>query len=163
MSTEELLHRIDGYLRDLADAQAQLSDLYAAKQSALVAARADELLRLAQSETGLAQRLRQAVGTRREILDEAASRRLPAGSLTELAAAIAGARLPALAERLERIRQTAEHLRREGWNHWIMSQRSCQQYTEILNFIAHRGQRPPVYSREAPDRASGGVILDATV
>ena len=107
--------------------------------------------------------MRQALNRRREILDEATRDNLPAGSLTELAAAITGGQHAALAHRLDRARHATEELRREGWNHWIISHRTCQQYTDLLNLIAHCGQKPPTYSRDAHDKSIGGVILDATV
>ena len=164
MSTH-LLEEVRQLLPELEATQSEFEDLFVNKRQALIAARSDELLQLADSEAELAKRLHAHLSRRQNILLQARRAGLPSDSIVALVARIAGNLREQLESQIERIREMANHLRRESWIQWIIAQRTFSQYSEIKNLIAHCGEKDPVYSRDKNDdqKFSGGAILDASI
>jgi len=160
-----LLEEVRQFLPDLESTQREFSNLFLRKREALIAARSDELLRLADSETVLVKRLHSHLGRRQRILIEARSEGLPSDSIVNLVARIAGEEIKPLETRIERIRILSLRLRRESWIHWIISHRTYNHYSEILNLIAHCGEQAPTYSRDKNEekKSTGGAILDTSI
>lgn len=156
----ELRNRIEQYVRDLQSAQERLSAVYERKQSALTAAESEQLLEIAQSEAVLTEEFQSLLAERSQILN-AAGPQWSDRNLQELAAFVAPDNA-SLRQRIERVRHTAHELRTQSWIHWIISHRTYQHYTEILNIIANHGRPSPVYSRDAQPTTTGGAVLDAS-
>ena len=160
-----LLEEVRQLLPELEATQSEFADLFVNKRQALVAARSAELLRIADSEAELANRLQAHLGRRQKILLQAKRAGLPSDSIVELVARIAGDLREQLELQIERIRDAANSLRRESWIQWIIAHRTCSQYSEIKNLIAHCGEKDPIYSRDTnkEQNFSGGAILDASI
>lgn len=158
-----LLNEVKQFLSALEATQEEFAELFRRKRTALTQARADELLRLAESEAALAQRLQAALGHRQRILQGAGREGLPCKSLAELTPDIAGDESDQLQSRIERARRMSDRIRQESWIHWIIANRTCSHYTELLNLIANCGRKAPTYSQKSCEESRGGVILDASI
>ena len=160
-----LLEEVRQLLPELEATQSEFAHLFVNKRQALIAARSDDLLRLADSEAELANRLHAHLGRRQKILLQAKRAGLPCDSIVALVARIAGDLREQLESQIERIRDMANSLRRESWIQWIIAHRTCSHYSEITNLIAHCGEKDPIYSRDKNEEQniSGGAILDASI
>lgn len=160
--------------------QDALERLLEAKTAAMGAGRPELLFELSQQEALVAQRLQNFAAVRRNLLERARRQKLSFGSLKELVESMDGGRKDAgaigtgvigSAERaavLERInvaQARAARLRRQTWTHWIVTQQSLQHCGEMLEIIAHGGQRAPTYtsSLSTPTTGKGGALLNANV
>lgn len=155
----ETLDQIGQFLASLEATQTELSSLLEKKRAALVDARADELLRLSRIEADLTERLQGHLDSRRQILQQAEQSGSAAESIRQLVAESGGEHLE---PRLQRAERLAETLRRESWIHWIISQRTCRHYCDLLELIAHCGEAAPTYGRSLSRQTTGGAILDAS-
>ncbi len=160
-----LLEEVRQLLPELEATQSEFAELFVHKRQALIAARSEELLQLADSEAELAKRLHSHLGRRQKILLDAKHAGLPSDSIVSLVARISGDLREQLESQIERIQEMANHLRRESWIQWIIAHRTCSLYSEIKNLIAHCGEKDPIYSRDKNEEQniSGGAILDASI
>lgn len=159
MPRDELVADVARFLDRLQTTQDELRDLYVRKHTALIRARADELVRLAQDESRLAQRFEELLSERRELLRRS-GRAVP--TLHELAARCEEPDAGYLIARVSAARENAARLRQESWIHWIIAQRAFQHTTEIIELIANRGQRAATYCDGRAPESGGGAILDAS-
>ena len=161
---QQFLGQLTGILNDLEPIQKQLLELYEQKSRALKKVDPVRIEQLTAIEEQLTNELQFILLRRQQLLQSAEQQGLPAGSMQEL--------LPALglgitvsepiAERIEVVQQRSQKLRHESWVQWIVSQRSFQHYSQILELIAHAGQKTPTYSRGENESGSGGAIFDAS-
>ena len=157
-----LLNRVKQFLKALETLQEATLGLFEQKRRAVTAADHDDMLRLADVEAELSQRMKAALGARREILLEARKSGHAADSIRELVTSIAGDERDALGVRIEASRQRSERIRRESWVQWVISQRANTYYNELLELIAYSGKKAPVYSDRPGAPMGGGTILDAS-
>ncbi len=148
---------LSDYVAKLETLQSELFALYRRKRTALAAADVAEMQASQAPEADLAKRLKTLQQERQQILARAAQHRLPHTALAELATAVGGD--AELRSRIDRCRRRAGELRREGWVHWVVANRSIAQTSSLLELIAHRGDRPPTYDGAA---TSGGTLLDTS-
>jgi len=157
-----LLNEVRRFLAGLEATQQELLELFDQKQTALRQARSEELLRLAQQEADLVDRLRGHVTQREKLLQQARSAGRPAEDLTRLIERIGGPEAETLTEPLQRVRRNSAALRRESWVQWMIAQRSYNQYSELLERIVHHGKRAAAYDRQPSGSGRGGTLLDAS-
>ena len=158
-----LADSIEQFLANLERIQGTLVELFADKRRLLVSADNRQLQLLAERESAAARGLQAVVSERNRLLLEARRAGWPAvRTLGELLAQLGAAAQADWSDRLRRAEETAAHLRRESWVHWIISHRCYNHYTELLDLIAQGGTASPTYSRQANRAVSGGVVLDAT-
>lgn len=162
VKNSQLLDEIRQFLTALETVQAELLELYAVKRTALTQANCEQLIQLSTQEAQAAQRLQILLGQRNRLLERAKAQGLPWDSISALSAAIAGSERDALQTRFERAQQAIVQLRHESWVHWIISHRCYNHYSEILELIAHCGQRAATYSNRPGTTTTGGAILDAS-
>jgi hypothetical protein len=161
--SDALVADVRGYLRSFEATQEELGELYRLKRTALIEARAGDLMRITESETKLAFDLKDQLGRRRQILQQSKSAGLPDDSIRALVAALHPEIRAELEPQIERAHATASQVRRESWIHFIIAQRSLHHFNELTDLIAHGGQKAPTYSRSRGQEAtSGGAILDAS-
>ena len=160
---ESLLKAIDLFLRQLEVLQEELSDVMAQKRTAMTELESDELTKVCQQEQTLITRLQRLLHERHKILEFAKRRQLPTESLWHLVQAVADDQREEMQQRIELAQERAVQLRHESWVHWIISHRSYNHYTELIDLIAHCGQQSPTY-QEGDDKATaGGAILDTSI
>lgn len=159
----QLMRAIRQHLSALEQTQDELSALLKRKRSALINARADELGRIAGAEEQLANRLKAHLTCRRRILQQAQEQGTPSDSILNLVVQIGGDDREQLERRIERARVAAEQIRRLGWVDWIVAQRALRQHNELLELIAHCGEKAPTYSNQPSKETAGGAILDTSV
>lgn len=152
-------------LADLEQIQIEMEQLHMVKDRALAAPKAEQLTPLAQLEGELAQRLQTFTVERTRLLAKARQHGLPGDSLQALAGAIGGAQQAAALERIELAQVRSARLRRHSWSHWLIAHRCYQHYTEMLELIAHGGQKAPTYSttQTATSKGRTGVMLNANL
>jgi hypothetical protein len=162
--SEALVAEVRRYLRNLETTQGELEELYRDKRTALVEARAADLVRIADSETRLAAELKEQIGRRRRILQQSAQAGMPGDSIRNLVSSFDSDARAELEPQMEKAQTTATQVRRESWIHFIIAQRSLHQYNDLMELIAHGGQKSPTYSRfrGQENSGSGGSILDAS-
>jgi hypothetical protein len=100
---------------------------------------------------------------RTQVLTTAKSEGHAADSLAQLIPRIAAAETDELMRQVARGEAAASRLRQESWVQWIISHRCYNHYTELLELIAHGGERSPVYSDRPETATRGGAVLDAAV
>ncbi len=161
--TERLLQAIGLFLTQLEAVQEELSALMAEKRTAMTQIQGDDLARIAADENVLITRLQKLLRERQRILDFAHQHRLPSQSLLHVVKAVATDTRDELIERIERAQRTAAGLRHESWVHWIISHRSFNHYTELIDLIAHCGTPSPTYSEGEDKSRAGGALLDASI
>jgi hypothetical protein len=83
-------------------------------------------------------------------------------SLSSILAQTVSLEAERLRGRLQAVQQRFGEVRREAWIQWVVTHRSQSFYAELLDLIAHGGQKPPVYG-DGPHASppKGGVMLDA--
>jgi hypothetical protein len=165
-----LLRELTRFLTALEETQQELLVLFGAKRLALDQHQSEELMRLSVQEGALAARLQELVSERSKFLLKARGAGFAVESLLEFAGAVGKTvgdsrvlRAIELIElRIHEAQQRTAQLQHESWVHWIVSHRCYNHYTELLELIAHGGQRAPTYGDRHP-AASGGALLDAAV
>jgi hypothetical protein len=161
--SEALVAEVRRYLRSFESTQEQLGELYRHKRTALIQARAADLLRIAEAETKLAGELKDQLARRRQILEQSEDAGLPVDSIRSLVASFDPDSRAELMPQIERAQTSATKVRRESWIHFIIAQRSLHQYNDLMELIAHCGQKSPTYNRSRGQETSGGgAILDAS-
>lgn len=146
----------------LESAQQELLEALRAQRRALAQVDATELERLNAIAGDAARRLQQIGTWRAKLLEQASAEDAPAASLSVVLARTVSLDADRLRARLQAVQQRFEEVRREAWVQWVVTHRSQSFYAEMVDLIAHGGQRPPVYE-EGPRTAptAGGVMLDA--
>jgi len=160
---DSLRQAIVVFLDRLEAVQAELAALMAEKRIALTEVKGEALRRLSADEAVLTSRLQELLGKRRKILEFAQQNNLPSESLLHMVKVIGGEDLDNLVARIERAQVRATELRHESWVHWIISHRSYNHYTELLDLIADCGQQSPVYYDGENTSRTGGAMLDASI
>lgn len=164
-----LLPDLVRFLNSLEETQQELLMVFAAKRKAIDEFQSEEMERLSRQEGELARRLQALVGQRADLLNRARRAGLPAVSLLELTGAIGKTErdarirsvLAAVEEKIRWAQRRTAELQRESWVQWIVSHRSYNHYTELLELIAHGGQSAPTYGAPTGTPMARGVILDA--
>ena len=159
-----LLEQIRQFLDGLEQIQAELLDLFAVKRRELLRGSARELERLNERERDCAARLQSLLGLRNRILTKAGESHSKNASLERLVMSYQG--VPGWDDALERIltsKRIQQQLRQESWTHWIISHRCYNHYTEILDLIAHQGNKELTYSTVPHQGVQGGAMLDACI
>lgn len=126
-------------------------------------AKAAEILQLAEREKALVVAMQEHVHCRTNILERGRRQGLPSQSLERLTRTIDAGDARQLQSRMRGMRQTATELRRESWIHWIVAQRTCGQYSSLLELIAHHGKQSPTYDEQPGGMSTGGAILDTAI
>jgi hypothetical protein len=142
--------------------QQELLEALRAQRRALASVDPVELERLNALAGEAARRLQQTTQWRAKLLEQAAAEDGPAASLTMALGRTVSLPSERLRGRLVAVQQRFGEVRREAWIQWVVSHRSQSLYAEVLDLIAHGGQKSPVYE-EGPQSSStsGGVMLDA--
>ena len=160
---DSLLKAVNVFLTHLETVQQELADLMSDKRTALTEIQGDALARISQEENVLVTRLQQLLRERHKILEFAQEHKLPSQSLWHLVKGVAGTDRDELIERIEAAQQMSARLRHESWVHWIISHRSYNHYTELIDLIAHCGHQPPTYHDGKGYSNAGGAVLDASI
>lgn len=159
---QKMLSQLIGVLNDLEPIQKQLLDLYQAKSKALKSVDVGRIEQCGVLEEELTRELQFVLLARGQLLQTAEQHGLPAGTLKELLTALHLTEAEPVFQRIEEAEQRSKKLRHESWVHWIVSQRSYQHYSQILELIANAGQKIPTYSRGQNESTTGGAIFDAS-
>ena len=161
--TAGLLAEVTSLLDRLEATQEELLALFNRKLVALTAAQADEIVKLAESETKLSDRLKQHLAERQRILQQAKERGLACRSVVDVVNAIGGRDRDAIKRRANDSRRRSAKLRQESWIHWIIAHRAIRHHSELLNLIAHCGEKAPTYDKTTgTEPSAGGAILDTS-
>jgi len=158
----QLLGKLIGILNDLEPIQKQLLNLYQEKAKALKQVDVALIEQFGIVEEGLTRDLQFVLLRRQQLLQTAAQQGLPAGSMKELLSGMGVAESEPVFQRIFAAQQRSQKLRHESWVQWIVSQRSYQHYSQILELIAHAGKKVPTYSRGQNESNTGGAIFDAS-
>ncbi|QDT47490.1 FlgN protein [Symmachiella dynata] len=158
-----LLEATTLFMTQLEVVQGELSALMAEKRTAMTQIQGHDLARISADESVLITRLQKLLRERNRILEFAQERNLPSQSLLHLVKAIGLETRDELIARIEQAQHTAAQLRHESWVHWIISHRSFNHYTELIDLIAHCGQPSPTYHEGDDQSHTGGALLDASI
>ncbi len=159
-----VLQLVNQFLEGLESIQTELIDLFEIKRRALVQGDVDDIHRLNGRERECAVRLQGLLAFRNRILSKIREQEPAIQSLEELA--LRFQHLPGWDRVLERIRssnRTQGRIRQASWTHWIISHRCYNHYTEILDLIAHQGEKEAAYSQVSHQTVRGGTMLDASI
>ncbi|QDV48978.1 flagellar export chaperone FlgN [Gimesia fumaroli] len=159
---QQLQGQLVGVIKDLEPIQKQLLALYQEKSKALKQVDVKQIDRLALAEEELTRELQFVLLRRQQLLQSAEQQGLPSGSLQELLTGMGVPESAAIFQQIEEAQERSKKLRHESWVQWIVSQRSYQHYSQILELIAHSGQKVPTYSHGQNESSTGGAIFDAS-
>jgi len=154
---DEVARFVDG----LEAAQHDLLATLRLQRRALAQADAGELERLNALAAEHAQRLQQMTSWRAKLLEQAAADDAAATSLSVVLARHVNLAAETLRARLYAVQQRFGEIRREAWVQWVVTHRSQSFHAEVLDLIAHGGQKPPTYGDTPRQTSAGGVMLDA--
>lgn len=163
MSQSEMLQQIDQFITELDQTQHELSHLFEQKKTALTNAETEQLLNLSQQEAVITERLKSLLAQRGSLLKSAKEQGTAAETLMQLARTLSGNRNSPMLQRMQQTQTQANRLRRESWVHWIVAQRTFQQYNELVNLIANHGKKSATYEEKPDQQSSGSVILDTSI
>jgi hypothetical protein len=161
--SSKLLHDVRRFLMALEKVQEELGELFTHKRQALLHADTEAMARLTEAEAKTGERMQALLRFRAQLLNAAHGEGHAAESLADLIPRIAGAETDVLMQQVARGEANAGQLRHESWVLWIISHRCYNHYTEVLELIAHGGERSPVYSDRPETVTRGGAVLDAAV
>lgn len=158
----QLLGQTVGILNDLEPIQKQLLNLYQEKSKALKLVDVALIEQLGTLEEQLTRELQFVLLRRQQLLQAAEKQGLPADSMQNLLSGLGVDKSNPIFQRIYDAQERSQALRHESWVQWIVSQRSYQHYSQILELIAHAGQKVPTYSRGQNENNTGGAIFDAS-
>lgn len=157
-----LLNEIARFLHQLDGLQTELLALFVRKRDALKHGRAKELTQMAGEESALVERLKSQLTRREEILAMAADAGFRCETLSLLLEQIDPDNSSDLNAAMQRARDNSTELRRESWVQWIVAQRSYKQHSDLLELIANRGEKSPVYGCPRTSGERAGALLDTS-
>jgi hypothetical protein len=159
--TETLVTELERFAAALIETQRELLDILRRKRTALSASDLDALEALRMPESDAAQRLQSLVAWRTKLLEASRLAGKTHNTLIDLAQSLRDGRTPELVSALQSARTLATELQRESWVHWVITNRCCHFYGQLLELIAHGGKKPPTYQSSDWVRR-GGVVLNAS-
>jgi hypothetical protein len=157
---ENLLAELERFAATLIDAQEALLRILRRKRIALAAADLETISALQPQEAEAARQLQTLVSWRARILQSARDAGQSCETLTELAHALLGPSAGRLTDMLKSAQRLAADVRQESWVQWVITNRCCNFYSEVLELIAQGGKKPPTYYEQAWTH-HGGAVLDA--
>ncbi|MAT16756.1 MAG: hypothetical protein CMJ46_15975 [Planctomyces sp.] len=158
----ELAEKIRSYLVELVNAQTELMNLFREGGVALYGDNPHQIQQFVQQKTELVQKMSLKLQQREGLLKRAQAAGYKALSLQEVVAQLPVEETEELRQLIDLSTRLTLHLRQESWKQWVFLQRSHQHHAEVLELIAHRGQKSPTYHEKSPREATGGAILDAS-
>jgi len=159
-----LLRLVNQFLDALEQIQAELVELFEVRRQALIRGSATEMQRLNEREQEYGGRLQGILAFRNRILAKLNERGENFQNLEQVVSRFRD--VPEGREvltRIENSKRTQAQLRQASWTHWIISHRCYNHYTEILDLIAHQGQKEPGYSERPHQTVTGGTMLDTSI
>ena len=158
---QTLLTELERFATSLIDAQETLLEIMRRKRTALTTSNTAALAALEAPETEAAQRLQVLVTWRAKLLQAARHIGRNFDSLTDLAHSLVAPQSSAVVTLLEQARRLAVAVQQESWVQWVITNRCCNFYGEVLELIAHGGRKSPTY-HQADWSRHGGALLDAS-
>ena len=157
---DELLAELEQFAEKLIDAEQSLFDVLRRKRAALTSADLDTMAALQAPETEAARRLQELVSWRAGILARALQTGHRCESLTGLVQTLPVEKTGKLRALLKSAQRLARAVREESWTQWVITNRCCNFYGEVLELIAHGGRKSPTYDERSWSH-HGGAVLDA--
>lgn len=158
--SESILSELNAFAAALIEAQETLLEIMRRKRIALTTSDTAALETLQAPELEAARKLQVLVAWRARLLQ--AAKRTGGGfpTIWDLTTSLTGSRSAPVLALLERARQLAGDLRQESWVQWVITNRCCNYYGEVLELISHNGKKSPTY-HEADSARRGGALIDA--
>ena len=159
----QLLSTIRQFLIALDQTQDDLLALCEQKTIALRGSDVAAIRAVSETEQQLTRQMQLLLGERARILQQAAETAgEPFHSIQQYVRSIGSAESDELLPVIERSIQKSDVIRRESWVHWIIARRAFQHYSELIDIIAHCGEKSPTYSEGLIEDISGSTLLDAS-
>jgi hypothetical protein len=156
---EHLAAELERFAIALQEAQQCLLTVLRTKRAALAGSDATALAALQEPELEAARRLQTLVTWRGRLLERARNDGHSCETLIDLAGAL-GPSANIVTARLRESRQLAAEIRHESWVQWVITNRCCNFYSELLELIAQGGRKPATYHDTNPHRSTA-ALLDA--
>ena len=158
----ELAARLEAYLNDLAAVYARWSTWLSESELAAVRHDTQRLQGLAPVADALFGELRQMLGARQRLLDEARQQGSAAADLGGLVPLLPPGQASGLRQRLSEARLQMASLRQLHVAAWVLLSQALQYYSESLNLMTI-GNQPHVYQSTPHADTAGGKLLDASL
>lgn len=158
---ESWLTELERFATALIDAQQTMLEIMRRKRMALTASDTASLTALQTPELEAAQQLQWLLSWRAKLLQAAKKNGNRFDTLTDLTESLTGPRSGVVASLLSRARRMAADLQQESWVQWVIINRCCNYYGEVLELIAHGGKKSPTY-HDADYSRHGGALIDAS-
>lgn len=159
--SESLLAELERFARKLIDAQETLLQIMRRKRTALTTSDLAALEAIQVPEQEAAQQLQTLVSWRGTLLKSAQRGIGRFETLTDLAKSLSPAQSPPVIALFDQAQRLAIELRQESWVQWIITNRCCNFYSEVLELIAQGGKKAPTYD-PAEWAQRGGALMDAS-
>ncbi len=159
--SESLLSELNEFASTLIEAQETLLEIMHRKRIALTTSDTAALEVLQAPELQAARKLQVLVAWRARLLQSAKQTGGGFQTIWDLAMSLTGSPSAPVVALLDRARRLAADLRQESWVQWVITNRCCNYYGEVLELISHNGKKSPTYLE--PDSARrGGALIDAS-
>ena len=148
-------------LNELSATQADLLSLLDEKRRLIVARDTAGLAEMGTREQAIVGRLQACQVHRRELLDRAASQRLPSDSIRALAKTLPEPARHEMAEQVEEAGRRFRLLGPQSLANWVLIQRSLLHLSQLLEIIATGGRKSPTYGKVESTRPGGSLVDQA--
>ncbi|MDR1957696.1 MAG: flagellar protein FlgN [Planctomycetaceae bacterium] len=150
------------YFTEFRDVQHEVLALLERNQKLLAAADAAGIEQLSQEESLAIEKLHECQQKREKLLQYAKAENLPCDSLESLAAHVVKERKPEFVQLIEDVSHKMRHLQLCGMTNWIITQRSLNHFSQLLEIITTRGRGKSTYTRHHVRNPgmNGGAIVD---
>lgn len=152
---------ITDLLNELSATQGDLLSLLHDKRHSIVARDTAALAEIATREQAIVVRLQTCQAHRRELLDRAATQRLPGDSIRSLAKLLPEPAKSDLAEQVEEAAKQFRLLNHQSLTNWVLIQRSLLHLSQLLEIIATGGRKSPTYGKVESARPGGSLVDQA--
>ena len=150
------------FVRELDSMQKEVLDVLERNQKLLTKVDAKGIEKISQEELQITEKLQTCLVKREKLLQYAKAEQLPSENLESLAKHVIPDRKSEFYKLFEQVKHQTRHIHLYGMTNWIITQKSINHTSQMLEIIATGGRGKPTYTRKHNRHVgvTGGAIVD---